>query len=129
MLRLVARFDRLEASFALPKAPAVLGADPSCELHLPLPGVSRRHATVTPEAGTVRIVDLDSKNGLGRGGQRLAEIVLSPGERVRIGRATLTLEETSTADVELGAALQRAHRPVARPGETGPATPDLDSDG
>lgn len=129
MLRLVARFDRLEASFALPKAPAVLGADPSCELHLPLPGVSRRHAMVTPETGTVRIVDLDSKNGLGRGGQRLAEVVLAPGERVRIGRATLTLEETSTADVELGATLQRTHRPVARPGETGPATPDLDSDG
>ena len=53
--------------------------------------VSRRHAQVVTEGGSVRLRDLGSKNGTVVGGRPLdsAAVALSPGDVVRLGRTLL----------------------------------------
>ena len=69
---------------------------------LPKPNVSKRHATVTLENGTVTIVDQKSTNGTYINGRRISgPRVLSPEDRVYIGDFTLRFSEVAaTADIE-----------------------------
>lgn len=80
----------------------VLGRDPSVELLLDSPEVSRRHAVVRVEGPTVSIEDLESKNGTFVSGERLASRRrLVEGDVIRIGSLTVTFQSTdSTAPTE-----------------------------
>lgn len=52
------------ARIVAPGGRLVIGRGPDCDLHLPHPSISRRHARLQAEPeGGWRIVDLDSKNG------------------------------------------------------------------
>src|SRR4051794_41085757 len=53
--------------------------------------VSRLHATVYLEAGVVRVVDEQSRNGTSVNGQRIAESPLCEGDVLRIGNSFLIL--------------------------------------
>jgi DNA-binding NtrC family response regulator len=111
MLRLTTTHDQEVRQADLPNEPTELGAATECGIHLPFPGVSRRHARVEPVPGGVRVVDLGSKNGLRQKGRRLHEVTLQPGDSVHLGRARLTLEQIETSD----AVLVGSPRPAARP--------------
>ncbi len=50
-------------AFAVPEGGLTVGRLPQCDIHLPLPGVSRRHARIEVEDGRCYAVDLDSTNG------------------------------------------------------------------
>lgn len=69
---------------------------------LPKPNVSKRHATVTIEGGTVTITDQKSTNGTYVNGRRTSGTrALSPEDRVYIGDFTLRFSEVAqTGDME-----------------------------
>lgn len=101
MLRLITTHEQELRQTDLPSEPTELGAATECGIHLPFPGVSRRHARVEPVSGGVRLVDLGSKNGLRQNGRRVLEVTLRPGDSVQLGRSRLTLEQVETSDAVL----------------------------
>ncbi len=107
MLRLTIRHNTWVQQVDAPAHPVHIGADASNEVQVSVPGVSRRHAVLEPFPGGVRIRDLGSKNGLIQGGERVASVVLRPGERVFLGRAEVLLDEVDSADSVVSVALPR----------------------
>jgi ABC-type multidrug transport system ATPase subunit len=66
----------------------VIGRDPSCEIHLDHPAVSRRHAEIVPDGGRGNFVlrDLGSFNGTFLNGQPIAaDVMLEAGAVIQIG--------------------------------------------
>ena len=62
----------------------VVGRDPSCDVVLPHPSVSRRHALLERVDGTIRLTDLGSVNGVWVGGRRI-DSAAPVAENVRVG--------------------------------------------
>ena len=81
---------------------AHLGSAADNDLVAPFPGVSRRHARIEATTDGVLVVDLGSKNGLVSDGRRFENLLLVPGRRVHLGHAVLSLDEVSSADLDLG---------------------------
>jgi DNA-binding NtrC family response regulator len=97
MLRVAVRCGNHVRHFPLPERPVVLGSSADSDWVCRFPGISRRHARVEPNGGhTVRLVDLDSKNGLKVEGRLRSRIELHPGVLVHLGHAVLELEEVSS---------------------------------
>ena len=61
------------------------GRDTGCDSVLPGEEVSRQHARVVFQGLVPKLQDCGSRNGLHVNGQRIQEVVLSPGQVVRIG--------------------------------------------
>jgi DNA-binding winged helix-turn-helix (wHTH) protein len=81
-----------ERTFRLGEGENIIGRDPACAVWLDSPSVSRRHARLTIESPTRRIVleDLDSTNGcFVRGAAVDGPIELSDGEAITIGSVEL----------------------------------------
>ncbi len=70
--------------------PLTVGRDPSCEIHIDDPSLSRRHGMFEPTATGVRFVDLGSRNGSWVNLQKTKEIDLKPGDTVRMGSLLIT---------------------------------------
>ncbi len=74
-------------------AEATIGRSPSCEIPLDDHLVSRKHALISVVDGQARIRDLRSRNGTLVNGERLSgEVVLKPGDQVRVGSSTALFE-------------------------------------
>jgi HAMP domain-containing protein len=67
-----------------------VGRDPSCEIHVDDPSLSRRHGMFEPTPGGVRFVDLGSRNGSWVNFQKTKEAELKPGDTVRMGSILIT---------------------------------------
>jgi HAMP domain-containing protein len=67
-----------------------VGRDPSCEIHIDDPSLSRRHGMFEPTAAGVRFVDLGSRNGSWVNFQKMKEAELKPGDTVRMGSLLIT---------------------------------------
>ena len=65
-----------------------IGREDECSITLSETTISRRHAKVelTPEG--LKVTDLNSGNGVWSDGQRVEELVLTPGQRFQIGTTT-----------------------------------------
>lgn len=98
MLRLVVTHGQEEMIFAVPERVAKLGSARENDIALDIPGISRRHALVGPQAGGIEVIDRGSKNGLLVEGKRVKRAVLTPGLRAQIGAAWLEIEEVSTSE-------------------------------
>jgi pSer/pThr/pTyr-binding forkhead associated (FHA) protein len=73
-----------------------IGRDPGCELMLDNLGVSRRHAQLREVEGRYIIEDNGSTNGVFVNGQRIsAASQVNPGDEVKIGKFTLSLEQAA----------------------------------
>lgn len=118
MLRLIARYDTQVRLCILTPSAASIGAAEDNDFVLPFPGVSRHHAQMERVDHGAVLVDLGSKNGLVAHGQRLAQVLLRPGEEVRLGRVRMTLEDIPSADAELGLTLAEALTAVGLPTAT-----------
>jgi pSer/pThr/pTyr-binding forkhead associated (FHA) protein len=70
----------------------VIGRLPDCDVVLPDTNVSRRHARIYRDGTDVVVEDLGSTNGTKVNGVRVARKVLSPGDRILLGRSTLVVE-------------------------------------
>ena len=62
-----------------------IGRDRSCDCVLADPTVSRVHAAVEPMPDGLRVLDLESGNGVWVGDQRVKESVVASGQQFRIG--------------------------------------------
>jgi FHA domain len=70
----------------------VIGRNPVCDIVLPGPAVSRRHARLTFRDGTWILQDLDSTNGTVVNGALVGRCKLEPGDRVIIGDEQLIVD-------------------------------------
>jgi pSer/pThr/pTyr-binding forkhead associated (FHA) protein len=112
MLRLVVRYRRETLVFPLPEAEVTLGSSSKAALVVPFSGVSRLHARVAPTTDGIRIADAGSKNGVISSGERVPRATVLLGESVRLGDATLSVEEAAEAD-DLALRLDDSTAPAA----------------
>ena len=110
----------------------VLGRE-NCDVTLPDPEASRRHAAVRPADGGVEVEDLGSLNGTFVNDERLEGTrVISESATVRVGLTTLRVElaeavEPATPDEPVAAPDVTAPRAIAQPDVTAPrAIPEPD---
>lgn len=85
--------DELALTFDAPRV--VIGRSPSCEVLLPDPSVSPRHASIRYEGGRSLVIDEGSTNGIMVGSVRLpphTPRALGDGDWVRIGRVWLRVQ-------------------------------------
>jgi hypothetical protein len=75
----------------------LIGREPTCDIHLPHPNVSRRHAQLQQtEQGRWLLQDLSSLNHVFVDNHAVKQVVLEPGKQVRIAEYRLTLRDTAT---------------------------------
>ncbi len=85
----------------------VIGRGPSCDVRLPDPSVSQRHAIIRADGATYQLLDEGSPNGTFVGGVRLAPKAprtLRTGDLVRVGRVWLEVridQTVATADIAM----------------------------
>src|SRR5437588_2400681 len=85
-------------------ARAVVGRDPTCEVCLEDPSVSRRHAEIRlRDDGRYEVVDLASKHGVVVRGERVQTALLAHGDELRIGLARFRFhaQDAALANTEL----------------------------
>jgi hypothetical protein len=70
----------------------VIGRNPVCDIVLPGPAVSRRHARLSFRDGNWILQDLDSTNGTVVNGALVGRCKLQPGDRVSIGDEQLIVD-------------------------------------
>ena len=81
-----------DRTFRLEEGENTIGRDPACAVWLDSPSVSRRHARLTIQSQTRRVVleDLNSTNGcLARGSAVHGAIELADGDAIAIGSVEL----------------------------------------
>ncbi|HAR42043.1 MAG TPA: GGDEF domain-containing protein [Bdellovibrionales bacterium] len=78
--------------FFLTQEELIIGRDPAADITIHDQGVSRKHAKLTKEKGSVRLTDLNSSNGTFLNDKRLSEgdsIVLDKEDMIRVGSSIL----------------------------------------
>jgi DNA-binding NtrC family response regulator len=115
MLCIVARYAGRVLRFELPLGHVRLGSAPDNDLCIPFPGISRRHAQIERTEHGALIRDLGSKNLLMVDGVAVTMAELPLNATLRVGRATLSLEEARTADLQI--AFEVAETDVHSPSE------------
>ena len=102
----------------------VIGRSKSCDVQLPDPSVSSRHACIRLQGGKNLVVDEGSTNGIIVGNVRLpphTPRAVSDGEMVRVGRVWLELQfragVPSSPQQARGVALDYLRRELTRQGE------------
>jgi Protein of unknown function (DUF3662)/FHA domain len=71
--------------YPIVSARTVLGRGKECEIQVPDPNVSRRHAELRVDGATYTLFDLDSTNGIEVGGRRVKQLVLDNGMHFTLG--------------------------------------------
>lgn len=86
----------------------VLGRSPDCDVCLESMGISRRHAELREDAGTVLLHDLGSANGTFLNDQRIGQATpLRDGDLIRLGQLLLRFYERHSVDALLHDKLYR----------------------
>jgi MoxR-like ATPase len=106
----------------LPAGEFLIGRKDECDLQIPNPVVSSRHAVITPQGGQWMLTDLDSANGTLVNGQRIQGAVqLKHGDTIEIGgirMGAILLERPGTAPAP---AVPPPPPAVAKPAAPAPA--------
>src|SRR3989442_5443155 len=90
-----AQGPRRQVELARPRL--LIGREPTCDIHLPHPGVSRRHAQLqATEQGRWLLQDLSSRNHVYVDNKPVQQLVLEPRKPFRIAEFTLALELAAT---------------------------------
>ena len=82
-------------SFPLPSAQNIIGRDPTAQVSLSDPTVSRRHAMVRVGADRTTISDLGSMSGTAVNGEVIKGVRISAGDRIVVGQSEFTLMKPS----------------------------------
>jgi adenylate cyclase len=91
--------------FLLPERQVLyVGRDPASDLPVLDPGVSRRHAELRADAGSIAVRDLDSRNGTFLNGRRVAHARAVLGDRIAFGPVELRVEHAEAAPVPISIA-------------------------
>ena len=105
--RVTARFEDQTIRATLHPGRNLIGSDPSCEICLPNPTVSRRHAAVHVHADRIELEDMGSTNGTLLRSQRIERADLEPNDIFVIGRVVVLLEDMIDDDLEVGIHMPR----------------------
>ena len=84
----------------------LLGRDPSCDLCLPDPLLSRQHCLLEFGASEVKLLDLGSRNGTFVNGQKIQEGQIQPSDKIKVGKHVL--EIVAIAEVQEAAPTKEA---------------------
>ncbi len=95
---LVGTVEGQELRFPLFKDRLTIGRTSQNDIQLRAQYISRRHAVLIVEDDITRIVDWGSKNGVYVNSARVAEEVLSNGDKISIGAAEFVFEERARRD-------------------------------
>ena len=95
---LVGRIGDKLLRFPLFKDRLTIGRTADNDIQLNAPFISRRHAVVTTDGETTRVIDWGSKNGVRVNSTRVTEHFLSNGDIVTIGNAHFRYEERRKRD-------------------------------
>jgi len=102
MYRLTYQDGDSPRTYTFESGEVVIGRAPDCQIVLRDVGISRNHAKlVVGEDGTVRIVDLKSKNGTQVNGVPVVEAPLKDGDRVVLGKFELVFGKALESKVLL----------------------------
>jgi hypothetical protein len=71
---------------------AVIGRSKECDIQLPDPNVSRKHAEVRQEGAAYWVIDLGSTNGMEVNGRRQKRAKLRQGDRITLGSTELVFK-------------------------------------
>ena len=74
-----------------------LGRDADCELNIPDPSVSGRHAQLIHQGGRWRLVNLVSANGIYVNGEKRLTAYLADEDRIQLGEATVVFRASLNA--------------------------------
>jgi DNA-binding NtrC family response regulator len=98
--RLVVDLDGRKQRCALRPGENLVGSDPTCDVRLAHPTVSRHHAVVVVTASGVQVADLGSSNGTVTGGHavRNQPVELRSDDAVAFGAVTGRLEQVAADD-------------------------------
>ena len=94
------------ASYELPLGSFIVGRDASADIVIDDPLVSKNHARIDAMAASVRVVDLNSANGVIIDGDPIARADLGSGQQVMLGDSTFTFEWLTLS--QLGSDVGRA---------------------
>jgi DNA-binding NtrC family response regulator len=84
-------------TFRLSTGTCVLGSDPSCDLVVAHPTVSREHVELELAPQGVVVRDLQSRNGTFFLGQRVGRLTVGLGSRLQLGKAHVAIEPDTDA--------------------------------
>jgi len=117
LLRLRGTINGHERTFALPAGIHRVGSSRQADLHLPVAGVSRRHARLVVQPGSLVVEDLGSTNGTRLDGKRVERAEVPIGSELRFGPVGLVVESAAREEIELAIVLEpsREVAEVARP--------------
>jgi adenylate cyclase len=102
MYRLIYQDGDTPRTYPFDSGEVVIGRAPDCQIVLRDVGISRNHAKiVVGEDGTVRIVDLKSKNGTQVNNVPVVEAPLKDGDRVLLGKFELLFSKALETKVVL----------------------------
>jgi len=87
-------------SFDINGSSLVIGRDPSCDVPLRDPGISRHHARLELKGDHYILIDLGSSNGTCVNGVRVAESSLRAGDQIRIGNTLIAMGAPESALLE-----------------------------
>src|SRR5205809_3996182 len=80
----------------------LIGREPTCDIHLPHPGVSRRHAQLQcTDQGRWLLQDLSSRNHIYLDNRQVQQIVLEPRKPFRIAEYWLALRDSGSVRDEV----------------------------
>ncbi|MBI4612084.1 MAG: FHA domain-containing protein [Planctomycetes bacterium] len=97
MIKLVVRFDgKLVATHEFEKERIVMGRGAECDVLIDNLGVSRQHAEIVKLGHFYVARDLGSSNGTFVGERRISQYNLNDGDRIVIGKHTITFENLAT---------------------------------
>lgn len=119
------RGPEIGLSYRVADERVLIGRGADAEVIVDGDGASRRHAELIRNAtGSIRLVDLDSRNGTLVNGVRVRSAVLEDGDRIRIGDTELDFRYERHDDrttVNLALTPEPGERPSAESGKTKPS--------
>ncbi|MFT4623539.1 MAG: ABC-type multidrug transport system ATPase subunit [Myxococcota bacterium] len=98
------RHESGDFRFELNQDRMTIGRDPSCAITVPDPQVAPRHAELVRSGEGWRIVDLGSGRPTLVGGHAVSSAPFNPGDQLRLGAYTLSLDRTQTTLTAFGSA-------------------------
>ncbi len=100
--------------FVLGDVPAVVGRSPEAHLRIGDPWISSMHAMFERREDALWVVDLESRNGVFLGDDRVAEARVADGAVVRLGRTEIRFTAGRAREDEIPSASGAAPRPPPR---------------
>lgn len=116
-----------QKTFPLPSDATVIGRRQDCDLCIPLNSVSRRHCQLTVNTDTLKVRDLNSRNGTYLNNKRIDEAAVKAGDYLKIGPLTFLIQLDGQPK-EIVPPPQPAKKPAQKPSEKEKPEPKIAAD-